>query len=195
MTELDGIPGLSSIPILKYLFGSKDHQITDDEIVFLLVPHVVRSPDLTRSNLQADRHWSRAADRIAPHSTEGRHLSPIAPPARPRLQPGIGSVPGQSAQAAAPEALAQMRASAQGRPSAGNAECCVAFCDHAPPGQATAPAGPGCAARSALLTGAVGRTLCRHGHHVPGSRCGDRGAETLRPCRCRCNTTRRSSHW
>src|SRR5260370_27742608 len=29
-----GIPGLSSIPILKYLFGSKDHQMMDNELVF-----------------------------------------------------------------------------------------------------------------------------------------------------------------
>ena len=38
-----GIPGLSSIPVLRYLFGSKDHTITDDELVFLVVTHVVRS--------------------------------------------------------------------------------------------------------------------------------------------------------
>jgi general secretion pathway protein D len=43
-----GIPGLSSIPILKYLFGSKDHTITDDELVFLVVPHMVRSQSLDR---------------------------------------------------------------------------------------------------------------------------------------------------
>ena len=43
-----GFPGLSSIPILKYLFGSKDHKTTDDELVFLVVPHVVRSQSLER---------------------------------------------------------------------------------------------------------------------------------------------------
>ena len=47
-----GIPGLGSIPILRYLFGSKDHIIQDDEIVFLVVPHVVRSQELTPSNLR-----------------------------------------------------------------------------------------------------------------------------------------------
>ena len=41
-----GIPGLSSIPILKYLFGSKDHSIQNDEIVFVVVPHVVRGQEL-----------------------------------------------------------------------------------------------------------------------------------------------------
>jgi general secretion pathway protein D len=110
-----GIPGLSSIPILKYLFGSKDHQITDDEIVFLLIPHVVRSPELTPSNLRPIDTGAGQQIELRRTSTEG-DLSPIAPPVRPAVQPGIGSVPGQSAQAAAPEALAQMRASTQGGP-------------------------------------------------------------------------------
>ena len=64
-----GIPGLSSIPILKYLFGSKDHTITDDEIVFLVVPHIVRSQELDPANL-------RTIDTGAGQSIELRHISP-----------------------------------------------------------------------------------------------------------------------
>ena len=111
-----GIPGLSSIPILKYLFGSKDHTKTDDEIVFLLVPHIVRSPILTPSNL-------RTIDTGAGQSIDLRHVStqdtapavvtPI-PPARPiAAAPATGTVAGQTAEAAGPAALAQMRAAAQ----------------------------------------------------------------------------------
>ena len=47
-----GIPGLSSIPILKYIFGSKDHTIQDDDIVFVVVPHIVRSQELDQANLR-----------------------------------------------------------------------------------------------------------------------------------------------
>ncbi len=111
-----GIPGLSSIPILKYLFGSKDHQTSDDEIVFLLVPHIVRSPMLSASNLNPVDTGTgqyielrRTALDSAPMS-----LSPIAAPARPAVEPNVGSVPGQSAQGAAPGALAQFRDSVQG---------------------------------------------------------------------------------
>jgi general secretion pathway protein D len=111
-----GIPGLSSIPILRYLFGSKDHQKTDDDIVFLLVPHIVRSPDLTPVNL-------RPIDTGAGQSIELRHVSlentPTIPmqPVRPMAQPGIGVVPGQSsAAAAAPAAIAQMESAAQAGP-------------------------------------------------------------------------------
>jgi general secretion pathway protein D len=118
-----GIPGLSSIPILKYLFGSKDHTISDDELVFLVVPHIVRSQTLDRANL-------RTIDTGAGQQTiELRHVSsggpdssapapvsfpPVQPPAvaRPNGAPTVGVVPGQSAMAAAPAALAQLSASA-----------------------------------------------------------------------------------
>jgi general secretion pathway protein D len=111
-----GIPGLSSIPILKYLFGSKDHQITDDEVVFLLVPHIVRSQDLTQANLQpVDTGTGQYTEirRVALDNSPPS-VSPIAQPVRPPVEAGVGTVPGSSAQTAAPGALQQFRESAQG---------------------------------------------------------------------------------
>ncbi len=105
-----GIPGLSSIPILKYLFGSKDHTIQNDEIVFVVVPHVVRGEDLNEENL-------RAVDVGEGQSIELRHVSvPVgnAPAPRPTstVTPStFGTVPAASAPAAAMEALNQMRSS------------------------------------------------------------------------------------
>jgi len=107
-----GIPGLSSIPILKYLFGSKDHTVNDDELVFLVVPHIVRTQSLDRANL-------RTIDTGSGQTVELRHISTtpdasspatVSPASEPRSS--IGVVPGQSAIAAAPAALAQMSASA-----------------------------------------------------------------------------------
>jgi general secretion pathway protein D len=40
--SVSGIPGLSSIPILKYLFSETSTESKDNEIVFALVPHIVR---------------------------------------------------------------------------------------------------------------------------------------------------------
>jgi general secretion pathway protein D len=107
-----GIPGLSSIPILKYLFGSKDHTITNDEVVFLMVPHVVRAQELTPTNL-------RTIDTGVGQSIELRHIATNGPGANsaPQVHPvtsnsSVGMVPGQSALAAAPAAMAQMRADA-----------------------------------------------------------------------------------
>jgi general secretion pathway protein D len=114
-TKSTGIPGLSQIPGLKYLFGSKDHTISNDELVFLVVPHVVRSQSLEQMNL-------RTVDTGSGASIELRHISAEAPspnpdakpassPARPSSNPksNVGTVPGQSALAAAPAALDQLR--------------------------------------------------------------------------------------
>ena len=116
-----GIPGLSAIPILKYIFGSRDHTIQNDDIVFVVVPHIVRSQQLDASNL-------RMIDTGEGQSIDLRHLddgnvaaaTPAAalPPVRPaalQMQPPstgttvVSSIPGQSAIEAAPQMLAQLR--------------------------------------------------------------------------------------
>ncbi len=108
-----GIPGLSAIPILKYIFGSKDHTIQDDDIVFVVVPHIVRSQELDQANLRvidtglgqgsiALRHGDNVNDGAAPA---------VVPTAQtmPAQRPVVGSIPAQSAIEAAPQMLAQMR--------------------------------------------------------------------------------------
>ena len=48
-----GTPGLSEIPLIKYLFGTINKEVSDDEIVFILIPHIVRESVLTRQNTRA----------------------------------------------------------------------------------------------------------------------------------------------
>lgn len=107
-----GIPGLSSIPILKYLFGSKDHTINDDQIVFVVIPHVVRGEQLNPNNL-------RAIDTGQGQSIELRHVSipmrgaaPVAQTTPPPVQSNYGVVSAGSASSAAMQALGQMRSNA-----------------------------------------------------------------------------------
>jgi general secretion pathway protein D len=40
---VSGWPGLGEIPGAKYLFSTQDHETIDDEIIFMLVPHIVRA--------------------------------------------------------------------------------------------------------------------------------------------------------
>ena len=107
-----GIPGLSAIPILKYIFGSKDHTIQDDEIVFVVVPHIVRSQELDQANLRVvDTGEGQSID--LRHNDQGSTAAPgVAPAVRPAAleHPEVGTLPSQSAIAAAPEMLAQLRA-------------------------------------------------------------------------------------
>jgi general secretion pathway protein D len=109
-----GIPGLSSIPILKYLFGSKDHTKTDDEVVFMMVPHIVRSQDLSPLNLRTIDTGVGQAIELRHVAVEGRGAN-----APVQVQPVItnskvGTVPGSTATAAAPAAMAQLKQSAEG---------------------------------------------------------------------------------
>jgi general secretion pathway protein D len=48
--SLTGIPGLSQIPILKYLFSQKNTEVMDSEIVFAIIPHIVRRKDPNEFN-------------------------------------------------------------------------------------------------------------------------------------------------
>jgi general secretion pathway protein D len=47
---LSGTPGLAQIPFLKYFFGSNFKETSKDEVVFILIPHIVREAVLTREN-------------------------------------------------------------------------------------------------------------------------------------------------
>jgi general secretion pathway protein D len=48
--SLSGIPGLAQIPILKYLFSSTNTDHSQNEIVFALIPHIVRELDVNDLN-------------------------------------------------------------------------------------------------------------------------------------------------
>ena len=47
---LSGIPGLANVPILKYLFSQTNTEHRENEIVFAMVPHIVRAQELTGRN-------------------------------------------------------------------------------------------------------------------------------------------------
>jgi general secretion pathway protein D len=52
LTTIGGTPGLGELPILKWIFSSTQHEVQDDEIIFMLTPHVVRAQEITPLNLQ-----------------------------------------------------------------------------------------------------------------------------------------------
>ena len=93
-TTISGIPGLIKIPILKHFFGSQLKQKTDDEIVFVLTPHIVRGHEITELNNRAiDVGTSNAVDlrhgpaRLAPAATIAPQAAMV--PAQVVLGPGV----------------------------------------------------------------------------------------------------------
>jgi general secretion pathway protein D len=102
--NLSGTPGLASVPILKYIFSSNDKTTSDDEIVFLLIPHVVRAEMLNPLNL-------RELDTGTGNTIELRHISQdTSRPTTPK--PGTFTVPPPIGTEAAPQSAAAAAATA-----------------------------------------------------------------------------------
>jgi general secretion pathway protein D len=51
--NVSGTPGLGELPILRYFFASTDKIQQTDDIVFLIIPHIVRESILTDENTRA----------------------------------------------------------------------------------------------------------------------------------------------
>jgi general secretion pathway protein D len=95
---LNGFPWISQVPILKYLFSSENVQHKENEIVFALVPHVVRAQELTSLNTRRldigtgiviDLKMSgRAPEGAAPAQAPGARPATATPtPATPAQAP------------------------------------------------------------------------------------------------------------
>jgi general secretion pathway protein D len=119
--SINGTPGLGELPILKYLFSSRSHEVTDDEIVFLLIPHVVRAADISPLNL-------RQIDTGTTNSIELRHLRSVPDEDMPSAQGVATNVPNLNptqpagapgAQAGASGAAVEALAGMQGQQAAG----------------------------------------------------------------------------
>jgi general secretion pathway protein D len=126
-TTNSGTPGLSQIPLLKYFFGSVYHENQQDEVVFILIPHIVRESVLTPLNTRAIdtgtqtsielRHSDTPVDKLFPQSATppapttsaanaanamAAQLSQQAMPPNPNNPAYGGSNPGAPATHAAP---------------------------------------------------------------------------------------------
>jgi general secretion pathway protein D len=109
---LSGIPGLASIPILKYLFSQSTSDHSENEIVFVLVPHIIRGPEGPRGNVDMidvgtanalqlrtvnSKPAAAGASTVAPAAAAPQGMPQMAPPGQapqnviPQNQAGSGS--------------------------------------------------------------------------------------------------------
>ncbi|PYX34388.1 MAG: type II and III secretion system protein [Acidobacteria bacterium] len=101
--SLSGIPGLASIPILKYLFSQTNTEHRENEIVFVLIPHIIRGPEGSRSNLDMldvgtanALELRRTGSRPAASATAGAQgVSPQQPQVQPATPPPVAPQPAQ----------------------------------------------------------------------------------------------------
>jgi general secretion pathway protein D len=97
--NINGTPGVGEIPLLKYFFTSRDKISDKTEIVFIIIPHIVRESVLTRTN-------TRAIDTGTGQSIELRHNAAmedaseaINPIVKPRTGPATSAANAAAAMA------------------------------------------------------------------------------------------------
>jgi general secretion pathway protein D len=123
--SLTGIPGLASIPILKYLFGQTTQDHSTDELIFAIVPHIIRGTELSEVN-------QRAIDIGTATTIALRHVNQAAAPA-------AAPAPANSAPANPPSAMPSQPSPASQPPA--NQATVAPAAGGAPPPQSANPSG------------------------------------------------------
>jgi general secretion pathway protein D len=110
-----GIPGLASIPVLRRLFTSEGVEKSESELLIVLVPHIVRSPDITPANVKT---VDVGTDQVIKLSYPPRQPAPGEAP--PPIAPKPGAPPATApapAKPAVPEAAPPAAAAPTGPPA------------------------------------------------------------------------------
>jgi len=90
--SLDGLPGLSDLPLVGHLFGHTTKSTTQTDVILTLTPHIIRVLDLTEADL---RPFRVGRDSLAPIA----ELPPLPvaeppkPPELPKEDPANPAVP------------------------------------------------------------------------------------------------------
>ncbi|MGB8476271.1 MAG: hypothetical protein WCE61_19485 [Candidatus Acidiferrum sp.] len=94
---LNGWPGLAKIPIIRYLFSSTNTDHQEDEVLIMLIPHIVRLPAWTKENLRAIYTGSEQQIELM---RESDVRTPGQEKVKPATQTPVGTVPGAGVPAA-----------------------------------------------------------------------------------------------
>jgi general secretion pathway protein D len=98
-TNMNGVPGVAQVPLLRYLFSDNSHEVVDQELLIVLTPHVIRFPSIDAENL---RTLAAGTDSNARVYREGD---------------GVEEAPKPQAGPAVPAASAQASPQANGTPA------------------------------------------------------------------------------
>jgi len=117
--SLQGFPGLAKIPFFKYLFASEHKEKNQNEIVFMLTPHIVRAQDISELNSKPLDVGSGSAielRRSLPKPPQPQPAQTAPSPAPQSTQPQPPANPPNAASNVPPPGLGQPDASAAASP-------------------------------------------------------------------------------
>jgi general secretion pathway protein D len=90
--NVNGIPGLGEVPLMRYLFSDNSHEIEEDETLIVLTPHILRLPSLTAANLQSMAAGTDSNVRVYHGEGEAAPAAPAAAPEPPAVRQNSGPV-------------------------------------------------------------------------------------------------------
>lgn len=108
-TSIAGFPGLGQVPGLRRIFGSESKEKIETELVILLVPHIVRSPEINPVNLRGIAAGNDQTVKL--------NYSPRAEPPKPAAPPAPAAGSGTPASTATPPAPAAPQPTAPATPA------------------------------------------------------------------------------
>ena len=129
--SISGTPGLADLPLLKYLFSTQQKEVSTDEIVFLMIPHIVSQEQISPQDVQeidtgtgnevAVRQIRTKAELAADLSGEGDGQNPGAAPSGPTQTTAsaparFGSAPTSNSAQAAQQAMNNLNRQASAGP-------------------------------------------------------------------------------
>jgi general secretion pathway protein D len=83
--NISGTPGIGELPFFKYFFTSRDKVNDKTEIVFIIVPHIVRESVLTRANTRPIDTGTGGSFELRRDASASIHdADPVNSPAKPR---------------------------------------------------------------------------------------------------------------
>jgi general secretion pathway protein D len=136
-----GTPFLGSIPLLKYIFSQENKEVITNEIVFLLIPHVVRGQELNDVNRRAFDVGTGSAIDLRMGARPMQQTGVVAPVSAP------ATAPSAAAAAPAPAIVPPAQPTAPAQPPAENNPASTPDTSGAP-GQISLRFDPGTVAQS-----------------------------------------------
>jgi general secretion pathway protein D len=103
---LNGWPGLAKMPLLHYLFSDNQTEHQEDEVLIVMIPRIVRVPELTKANLRSVASGSDANVQVR---REREIHAPSAPPPATQQAPANPAANAAPPGAANPQQAARVR--------------------------------------------------------------------------------------
>ena len=83
--NVNGTPGLGELPFFKYFFSSQSKEVQQDEIVFLLIPHIVRESLITDENTRPIYTGTGNSVELIRRTSANRTAAATLPPTVPNV--------------------------------------------------------------------------------------------------------------